>query len=161
MQSLTIFETREDICFVFQNLEKFEIHLEKFKLTGTHLSVAHFEFKRATRLPGPTHLPFGWSPPVTIAARGLVHIPSCMDTVENRLPLSAPSTLCSLSALAFAQFLAVLRPCSPALSPMSRDLPSIMSSVCAVSPSTRASFHEQCTPPTMKRTEARHHFVRH
>jgi hypothetical protein len=90
-----------------------------------------------------------------------VHIPSCMDTVENRLPLSAPSTLCSLSALAFAQFLAALRPCSPGLSSMSRDLPSIMSSVCAVSPSTRASFHEQCTPPTMKRTEARHHFIHH
>jgi hypothetical protein len=42
IQSLNIFETREDIYFVFQNLEKFEIHLEKFKPIRTHLSAAHF-----------------------------------------------------------------------------------------------------------------------
>jgi hypothetical protein len=54
IQSLNIFETREDICFVFQNLEKFEIHLEKFKPIRTHLAAAHFQFNRAARLPRPT-----------------------------------------------------------------------------------------------------------
>jgi hypothetical protein len=38
IQSLDIFGTWEEIYFVFQSLEVFEILLEKFKLTGTQLS---------------------------------------------------------------------------------------------------------------------------
>jgi hypothetical protein len=54
MQSLSIFGVMEGICFVFQSLEVFEIHLKNFKPTRAHLSAARLPFNRATQLSGPT-----------------------------------------------------------------------------------------------------------
>jgi hypothetical protein len=62
MQSLTIFGALEGICFVFQSSEEFEIHLEKIKPTGAHLSAAHLAAAGARTHSRP---PFCRSPLVT------------------------------------------------------------------------------------------------
>jgi hypothetical protein len=53
MQRLSIFGANEGIYFVFQSLEEFDIHLEKFKPTGTQLSATHLPFNRGSRYSDP------------------------------------------------------------------------------------------------------------